>query len=67
MVSLIWERRAYPIYFELLPKLGASNLAEQKAVLTPVFSLLKDYKIVVLADREFCSVKLGKWLRSSAS
>lgn len=63
MVSLIWERRAYPIYFELLPKLGASNLSEQKAVLTPVFSLLKDYKIVVLADREFCSVKLGKWLR----
>lgn len=25
--------------------------------------LLKDYKLVVLGDREFCSVKLGNWLR----
>jgi len=27
------------------------------------FYLLKDYKTVVLGDREFCSVKLGNWLR----
>ena len=30
-ISLVEERRVYPIYFELLLKLGASNLAEQKA------------------------------------
>lgn len=27
-----------------------------------VFQVLSDYKIVVLGDREFCSVSLGKWL-----
>ncbi len=27
--------------------------------MSPVF---KDYKIVVLGDREFCSIKLGNWL-----
>jgi hypothetical protein len=59
MVSLVWHNRAYPVYWELLPKLGSSNLTEQKAVLTPVFSLVNSYKTVVLGDREFCSVKLG--------
>lgn len=63
MVSLIVDKRAIPIYGELLTKIGSSNLAEQKAVLSPVFNLLKEYKIVVLGDREFCSVKLGNWLQ----
>lgn len=63
MVSLIWDKRAYPIYFELLPKLGSSNLVEQQAALTRVFPVLKEYKTIVLGDREFCSVKLANWLR----
>ena len=46
-----------------MPKLGSSNLAEQKTAFLPVFSLLKAYKVVVLGDREFCSVKLANWLR----
>ena len=62
MVSLIYDRRGIPLYFRLLPKKGNSNLAEQKTVLEPVFELLKGFKIVVLGDREFCSVDLGKWL-----
>lgn len=62
MVSLIWDRRAWPIYWTLLPKKGNSNLEEQKSALSKVLSLLEDYKVVTLGDREFCSVELGKWL-----
>jgi hypothetical protein len=63
MVSLIWDKRAIPIYWELLPKLGSSNLEEHKSVIGEVLPLFKDYKSVVLRDREFCSVDLGSWLR----
>ncbi len=66
MVSLIYNHRGIPIYFQLLKKKGNSNLAEQKTVLEPVFKLLKDFKIVVLGDREFCSVDLAKWLSEEA-
>lgn len=62
MVSLMYDKRGIPIYFRLLPKKGNSNLAEQKKVLEPVLKLLEDFKIVVLGDREFCSVHLAKWL-----
>ncbi|ACB53580.1 transposase [Crocosphaera subtropica ATCC 51142] len=51
MVSLVYHRRAIPLYFKLLPKKGNSNLIAQKEVLEPVISLLKDYKLVVLGDR----------------
>ena len=64
MISLIWDKRAIPIYFELLPKLGSSNLEEQKTALCKVIPLFKNYKTVVLGDREFCSVTLANWLRS---
>lgn len=30
MISLIWEKRAIPIYFELLAKLGSNNFELQK-------------------------------------
>ena len=62
MVSVIWDKRSFPIYFELLPKLGSSNLDEQKRILSQVFPILKDYNICVLKDREFCSVNLANWL-----
>jgi len=64
MVSLIWERRAIPLYWSLLPKLGNSNLEEQTLVLQQVLPLFKKYKVIVLGDREFCSVDLGDWLRT---
>lgn len=63
VISRIWEKRAIPIYFELLPKLGNSNFSEQQAALFRVLPLFKEYKTVVLGDREFCSVMLGNWLR----
>ena len=62
MVSLVYNKRAIPLYFKLLPKKGNSNLIAQKEVLEPVISLLKDYKLVILGDREFCNVDLAKWL-----
>lgn len=62
MVSLVYDNRAIPVYFSLLPKKGNSNLTQQKQVLEPALKLLKDYKVIVLGDREFCGVELAKWL-----
>ncbi|GAX34774.1 transposase [Nodularia sp. NIES-3585] len=64
MVSVIWDKRAFPIYFKLLPKLGSSNIDEQQKLLSQVMPLFHNYKICVLGDREFCSVKLAKYLQS---
>ena len=65
MVSLIYEKRAIPVYWTCLNKKGSSNLEEQQQVLGQVFQILSGYKLVVLGDREFCSVSLGKYLRES--
>ena len=66
VVSLIYDKRAIPVYIQILNKQGSSNLEEQKQVLEPVIRLLKDYTIVILGDREFCSVKLGNWLQNQS-
>ena len=63
VVSLIYNKRALPVYIHILNKKGNSNLAEQKQVIEPVIRLFKDYSIVFLGDREFCSVRLGNWLQ----
>lgn len=63
MISLVYDSRTIPVYFGLLPKLGSSNLEEQKTFFSHVLPLFKDYKVVVLGDREFCSVQLASWLR----
>ena len=63
MVSLIWEKRAIPLYWSLLPKLGNSNLESQTTNLEQILPLFSEYKVIVLGDREFCSVDLGNWLR----
>ncbi len=63
MVSVVWDKRAFPVYFSLLPKLGNSNLDEQTKILSQVLPLFRTYKICVLGDREFCSVKLANSLR----
>jgi hypothetical protein len=64
MVSVIWDKRAFPIYFKLLPKLGSSNIDEQQKLLSQVMPLFQNHKICVLGDREFCSVKLAKYLKT---
>jgi hypothetical protein len=64
MVSLIWERRAIPLYWSLLPKLGSSNFEEPTTNLQQVLPLFSEDKVIVLGDREFGSVELGNWLKS---
>ena len=61
MVSTIYQKRALPIFWCLLEKAGSSNLIEQQKVLRPVIRLLKQYKLVVIGDREFQSVELANW------
>ena len=39
MVSAIYQKTAFPIFWTLLDKQGASNLAEQQQVLRPVITL----------------------------
>jgi len=62
VVSLIVDKRAIPLYAQRLNKAGSSNLSEQQAILQPVLALLGEQRMVILGDREFCSVKLGHWL-----
>jgi hypothetical protein len=50
MVSAIYQKRAFPIFWTLLDKKGACNLAEQKQVLRPVIRLLNKYQLVVVGD-----------------
>jgi len=59
VVSVVWDQRAIPVYWQLLSKISSSNLAEQKALLRPVLRLLKNYQIILVADREFHSIKRG--------
>jgi hypothetical protein len=63
VVSVIWDKRAWPIYWQFLSHTGSSKLAQQQALLRPVFRLLKGYEIVVIGDREFRSVELAYWLK----
>jgi hypothetical protein len=46
-----------------LPKLGSSNFDEQTTNLQQVLPLFSQYKVIVLGDREFCSIDLGNWLK----
>ncbi|NEO64738.1 MAG: transposase [Moorea sp. SIO4G2] len=62
MVTVVYDHRAWPIYWISLDKKGNSNLSEQKTVLSKSLELLLGYTVVVLGDREFCSAKLGHWL-----
>jgi hypothetical protein len=62
MVSAIWKKRALPIYWLLLSKKGSSNFYEQVATIRPILKLFKDYKLVVIGDREYRSTALALWL-----
>jgi hypothetical protein len=64
MVSAIVQKRAFPIFWTLLDKHGASNFVEQQQVLRPVIRLLKRYKLVMVGEREFHSRELAQWLHS---
>lgn len=63
MVSVIWKKRALPLYWLLLSKQGSSNFYEQIAVIRPILRLLKNYEIVIIGDREYRSTALALWLK----
>ena len=42
VISLIWQKRAMPIYWELLPKKGNSNLAEQTDSSSPSITQIQE-------------------------
>jgi hypothetical protein len=67
--SVAFKGRSFPIYWTVLPKRGCSSFKEQKRLLTPVFKALQEHPLlaptckVILADREFCSPRLARWIR----
>lgn len=63
MVSAIVQKRAFPIFWTLLDKHGASNFVEQQQVLSPVTRLLIKYKLVIISDRKFSSIELAQCLK----
>jgi len=58
VISLIEDKRAIPVYWLSLAKQGCSNLQEQKALIRPVLQLFRQYRILVLGDREFVKNKV---------
>ena len=64
-----YKGRSSPVYWCLLSKEGCSSLPEQKALLRPVLQVLAaDPRLSaipkkVVADREFCSPKLARWVK----
>jgi Transposase DDE domain len=62
MVSIVWGKHAFPVYWEILDKRGNSDLSTQTRLLKITLKLLKSYPVVVLGDREFHSPKLAAWL-----
>ncbi|NEO99185.1 MAG: hypothetical protein F6K58_10975 [Symploca sp. SIO2E9] len=67
VASIIWQKRALPIYWHFLGKEGYSNLAQQQGTIRPILKLLTDYEIVLIGDREFHSVHLAYWLKTRTS
>jgi len=66
-VSAIVQKRAFPIFWTLLDKHGASNLVAQQQVLRLVIRPLKRYKLVIVGSREFHSIELALRVTPSAS
>ncbi|NET46896.1 IS4 family transposase [Okeania sp. SIO2B3] len=64
MISVVWKKRALPIYWKILSHKGASNLTEQQAVIRPMLRLLKKYQLILVGDREFHSIHLSYWLKN---
>lgn len=63
MVSVVYQQRTIPLYWQVLDKQGQSSRAEQKAGLRPVFELVHRCRLVVLGSREFHRVALADWFR----
>ena len=64
-ISLIWSQRAIPLYWEILPKRGSTNLQEQQNLITPVLDLLQDYQIIILGGCE--NLVMSSWRNGSVT
>ncbi len=62
LASAIYQKRAFPIFWILLSKKGASDFREQQIVLQPVIKLFKTHQIIIVGDREFHSIDLAQWI-----
>jgi len=63
MLGIAYEGMAIPLFWKLLPKAGNSNFKEQKELITLFIEHFGTKCIQgLLADREFASGKLLKWL-----
>lgn len=63
VLAVAYEGLAIPLFWTLLPKAGSSNYREQKALLSQFFKNFEKKAVAgILADREFASGKLMKWL-----
>lgn len=63
MVTLVWGTHALPVYWEVLGQVGNSDLKTQKRLLNTVLPVFRNYRVLVLGDREFHSPKLAQWLQ----
>ena len=62
MLGMAHEGMAIPLFWQLLPKAGSSNLKEQKELIRKFIEEFGTEGIKgLLADREFASGKLFKW------
>lgn len=67
MLSIAYEGQAIPLFWHLLDKGGSSNLQEQKALIRKFITHFGTKGVEgLLADREFASGKLFKWLQKNA-
>ena len=70
-VAIAYKGRAVPLFWIVLDRKGASSFKHWKQVLAPVIEGLKQMEwlsnipIHVVADREFASPKLAKWLKET--
>jgi hypothetical protein len=63
MLSVAYEGIAIPLFWKLLPTCGNSNFEQQKELISHFINNFgKDRIEGILADREFASGKLLKWL-----
>jgi hypothetical protein len=71
MVSIYFEGRAIPVCWMVWDQAGNSSYTKWKTVLSPVITELRNQSwcaqipIIVVADREFASPRLTRWLKTT--
>jgi len=64
-VAVAYRGRALPLGWRMLPTMGCSEFAEQKALLSEVAALVSpSVEVTLLADREYGSLAMTRWCLS---